>query len=116
MLALTTIVPGTVEVSVFPPLIVASVIPITVQVMFWLVAFQGDTVPVRLRGVPTVAVEGTPLIFVTGTKVEGGGNSPPPVVQAAYRGDHQEALLATQVELPLVNTAKALRALGSVGE
>jgi hypothetical protein len=74
--ALTVSVPAEAAVNVLP-MIAAPVLPafITVQVMVWLVAFQGDTVPLRLRGVPVVTVEGTPLIFVTGTKVEGGGDA-----------------------------------------
>jgi hypothetical protein len=69
IVALTVTVPGAVVVSV-RPLITAPVVPAstTVQMMVLLVALAGDTVPVRIRGVPTTAVEETPLIVLTGIK------------------------------------------------
>jgi hypothetical protein len=74
--AVTAAVPAALAVKVLP-LTTAPVVPalVTVQVLVFLVAFAGSTVPLRVRGVPAVAAEGRPLIFVTGTKA--GGSSPP---------------------------------------
>jgi hypothetical protein len=54
---------------VFPPVIDApSVVFVGAidQTIVWFVAFDGATVPVKVRAVPTVAVVGTPVIPVTG--------------------------------------------------
>jgi hypothetical protein len=69
IIALTVTVPGAVAVNV-RPLIDAPVAPasLTVQVIVLLVASTGDTVPVRVRGVPAVAVAGTPVILLTAIK------------------------------------------------
>lgn len=67
MVALTVTVPALVVLSVLP-LILAPVPPAlcTLHVMAWFVAFIGTVLPDRLSGTPTVAVVGTPVIFVTG--------------------------------------------------
>ena len=41
----------------------------TLQTMAWLVALPGATVPVSVSGKVAVAVVGTPVMLVTGTKV-----------------------------------------------
>ena len=68
MVAVMTALPGAVVFSVFVPVMFAPVAPglVTLQVMVWLVAPEGSTVPVRVRGIPTVALAGTPEIVVTG--------------------------------------------------
>jgi hypothetical protein len=40
----------------------------TDQVILWLVAFEGATVPLRVRLVPAVPLDGTPVISVTAAK------------------------------------------------
>jgi hypothetical protein len=69
IVAVTSAVPAVVVFRVLP-LKEAPVPPsaLTDQVMAWFVALDGATVPVKVSGVPAVAVVGTPVIFVTGTK------------------------------------------------
>jgi hypothetical protein len=67
IVALTVTVPAAVVFSVLP-VIVAPVVPAfwTLHIIgAWFVASDGTTVPVRVRGVPAVAVVGTPVILVT---------------------------------------------------
>ena len=49
------------------PVMVAPVVPAlcTLQMMVWLVALLGTTVPVNSNGVPAVAALGTPVMSVT---------------------------------------------------
>jgi hypothetical protein len=72
MVALIVTVPAEVVISVLP-LINAPVDPafVTAQVMALSVASAGDTVALRLRGVPAVAVGRTPVILLTGIKAGG---------------------------------------------
>jgi len=65
--ALTVTVPAAVVCSVLP-LIAAPVVPafITLHIIVLFVALDGVIVPVSVKGVPAVAVDGTPVIFVTG--------------------------------------------------
>ena len=67
--ALTITVPAETVLRVFPD-IVAPVVPAfwTLHVIVLFVAFDGLTVPVNINGVPAVAADETPVIFVTGTK------------------------------------------------
>jgi len=69
MVAQTLTVPVFVVESI-PLEMVAPVSPAstTLQVMVWLTAFAGSTVPARACGTPTYAKEGTPEMPVTGTK------------------------------------------------
>ena len=48
----------------------------TLQTMVWLVAFAGSTVALRVRGCPTLAAVGTPVISDTATN-SGSGSWPP---------------------------------------
>lgn len=66
IVALTTTVPAAVVCSVFS-LMVAPVVPgfCMLHDIVRLVALLGTIVPDKARGVPTVAVVGTPVIFVT---------------------------------------------------
>jgi hypothetical protein len=69
--AITETVPVAVVFNtLLPAAIVAPVVPgvVTVQTIAWFVAFDGTTVPVNGNAVPAVAVVGTPVILVTGTK------------------------------------------------
>ena len=61
--------PAAVVVSVLP-LILAPVVPAlaTLHVIVLLVALEGSTIPVRVSGVPAVALVGMPVMFVTATK------------------------------------------------
>jgi hypothetical protein len=67
IVAVTVTVPAAVVFRVLP-LKEVPVPPsvLTDQVMVWFVALDGATVPVKVSGVPAVAVVGTPVIFVTG--------------------------------------------------
>ena len=70
MVAVTTAVPAAVVFkTLVPAAMVAPVVPavLTVHVMVLLVALDGATVPVRVRGVPTPPVVGMPVIPVTPT-------------------------------------------------
>ena len=71
MVAVTMAVPAPVVFKVLPLLILAPVVPalLTDQTIVWLVALLGVTVPLKVRGVPTVAVVGTLVIPDTATKV-----------------------------------------------
>ena len=70
MVAVIEILPVPVVFKVLP-LIVAPVVPalLTVHTIVLLVALLGVTVLLRVKGVPTVAHEGTPVMFDTATKV-----------------------------------------------
>ena len=52
------------------PLMFAPVVPalLTNQTIVWLVALLGVTIPLKVKGVPTVAEEGTLVIPDTATK------------------------------------------------
>jgi hypothetical protein len=68
IVAVTVAVTAAVVFRTLPPVILAPVVPalLTDHVMVWLVAFEGDTVPVKVKGVPAVADVGTPDMLVTG--------------------------------------------------
>ena len=72
MVACTVTVPAALAVRVFPlilaPMSLELLVIDMVQVMVLLVALEGFTVPERYKGVPAVAVVGTPVIDDTGTK------------------------------------------------
>jgi hypothetical protein len=70
ILAVTVTVPAAVVLRVFPDEIVAPVVPAfaTLHIILRWVAFAGFTVPVKVIGVPAVAVAGTFVMLVTGTK------------------------------------------------
>ena len=66
MVAVTTTGPAAVAVNA--PAVIVAVPLFTVQTMVLLVAVAGSTIPVRVKGAPTVPEAGTPLISVTATK------------------------------------------------
>ena len=67
MVAVMVTLPVSVGLRVFP-LMVAE--PLTTdQPIVWLVALEGDTVPVKVKGVPTITDVGTSVIPDTATKV-----------------------------------------------
>jgi hypothetical protein len=70
IVAVTVSSPAPVVFKILPPLILAPVSPasLTAHVIVLLVALEGDTVPVRVSGVPTVVEVGTLLMFVTAMK------------------------------------------------
>ena len=70
MRAITVTVPPLVVWSVFP-VIVAPVVPglFTLQIIPWLVALLGNTVPVSVSGMPAVAVVGRSVMLFTGINV-----------------------------------------------
>lgn len=68
MVAITIKVPAAVVESIFP-LTVPPVSPAeyTLQTIVLFVALAGATAPVNVKGMPTVAVDGTPVMPVTGS-------------------------------------------------
>ena len=68
MVALTVAVPAPVVFKILPLVIFAPVVPAfcTLQTIVWLVALEGKTVPVSVRGSVAVASVGISVISVTG--------------------------------------------------
>jgi hypothetical protein len=94
IVAVTVTAPAPVVFNTLP-LMLAPVSPalLTDHVMVWLVALGGDTVPLRVSGIPTVVEVGTLLMFVTAMKV-------PPLSGGSPQAAKVNPITATRAIMP----------------